>query len=98
MNTNINFNALKKFVISEIGGSRIDAKDAKNLDIDADKFSELDRDESDYAELSELLDDKDIYEQFATMFVEEQEKDTTKDKEKEKEEQLSIKDKNKASA
>ena len=64
-------------------------------DIDANEFEEANVDENIYLELDEMFKNKNIYEQFATLYVQDkEEKDTTKDKEKEKEEQIAVKDKN----
>ena len=50
-------------------------------------------------ELDEILADTDLYEQFATMYVEEQDKEReTADAEKEKEEAAKVKDKGESKA
>ena len=59
--------------------------EAQRYDIDADKYTEANKDENAYLELDEILDDKDLYEQFATMFVEEKDKENEVNAEKEKE-------------
>jgi hypothetical protein len=95
MSTEISTNILKKFIIKTIGADKLAEKQANKFDIDADKFEDTDIDENNYLDIDEILDDSDLYEQFATLYVEEQDKKADKkDEEKEKEENLKIKDKN----
>lgn len=94
--TSINQNQLYHFVTTTLNIDKtLDENEAKRLGL-----------ESDYAELAEELDvneidikdillDKDFYELFATLYVEEKErKQEAKDKETEKEEQVKVQDKN----
>jgi len=95
MSTQINANLLKNFIIKTIGSDKLAEKQANKFDIDADKFIEGDIDENNYLDIDEIIDDKDLYEQFATLFVEERDKKTeAKDKEQQKEEEIKVKDKN----
>ena len=95
MTANINPNLLKNFIVKTIGSNKLTEKYAEKFDIDAKKFEEANVDENTYLELDELIQDADLYEQFAVLFEEEQDKKATvKDKEKEKEEQIAVKDKN----
>lgn len=95
MSAQINANVLKNFIVKTIGADKLSAKHAQKYDISADKFEEANKDENNYLELDEILDNSDIYKQFATMFVEESEnKADAKDAEKEKEEETKVKDKN----
>ena len=95
MSTNINANVLKNFIVKAIGGDKLTAQQAQKNNIDANKFEEANIDENNYLELDEIIQDADLYEQFATLFVEEQEKDSAEvDKEKQKEEETKVKDKN----
>ena len=94
MTANINENILKKFIVKTIGAKHLTEKQAQKVSIDPDKFEEANIDENNYLELDEILNDTDLYEQFATMYVEEQDKKSEADKDKEKEEQAKVKDKN----
>ncbi len=97
MSNNINATVLKNFIIKSIGGDKLTEKNAKGYDIKQDKFSEADVDDNGDLNLDEILNDKDLYAQFATLYVEEKEqKADAKDAEKEKEEQTKVKDKSEA--
>jgi len=99
MSTNINANVLKNFIVKSIGAQKLTEAQAQKYDIDADKYTEANKDENNYLELDEILEDKDLYEQFATMYVEEQDKDkAAADKEKEKEEAVKVQDKGESKA
>lgn len=95
MSTNINANVLKNFIIKTVGADHLTQKAAQKVGISQDQFNEANADENQYLELDEILQDNDLYEQFATMYVEEKEnKDTAKDEEAKKKEQTEIKGKN----
>ena len=97
MSTHIqNQNAFRKFLVQEFGGDKLTRSEARKHGIDDDKFEEINENDNNYIELDEeLLKDDDLYEQFAVMYVEEQDKKTdAKDAEKEKEEQKKVKNKN----
>lgn len=95
MSTNINPNALKNFIVKTIGANHLTEKTAQKHGIDANKFEEANVDENQYLELDEIIQNSDLYEQFATLYVEEQDKKTAaKDEEQEKEDQRAVKDKN----
>lgn len=95
MSTNINANVLKNFIIKTVGADHLTQKAAQKVGISQDKFDEANADENQYLELDEILQDNDLYEQFATMYVEDKEnKDTAKDEEAKKKEQTEIKGKN----
>ena len=95
MSTNINANVLKNFITNQFRADHITQKQAQKYGIDKDTFTEANVDENLYLDIDEILDNADLYEQFATMYVEEkEEKQATKDKEKEKEEQIAVKNKN----
>ena len=49
-------------------------------------------------DLDEILDNEDLYEQFATMYVEEKDKEAEVDSEKEKEEAAKVQDKGESKA
>lgn len=96
MSNNIDMNTLKLFIVQNFG-TKIAEGQAQKAGIEPEQFEEANIDENNYLELDEILQDKDLYAQFATLFVEEQDKkQATKDKEQEKEEQLQVKDKNQA--
>lgn len=95
MSTNINANVLKNFIVKTIGADKLTTQQAQKNGIDANKFEEANIDENNYLELDEILQDADLYEQFATMFVEEKESDSSEvDKEQQKKEETKVKDKN----
>ena len=99
MSTNISQNVLKKFLLRDLGINHLTKNEAKKFDIKADKFTEANLDENNYLDVAEILDDKDLYAQFATLYVEEQDKRSeAKDKEKQKEEQAKIGEKSGAKA
>lgn len=95
MSTNINANVLQNFIIKTVGVDKLTANTAEKFGIDAEKFDEANIDENDFLDLDEIIKDTDLYEQFATLYVQDQDKkDAAKDKEQEKEEQITVKDKN----
>ena len=85
MSTNINANVLKNFIAKTIGADKLTQTQAQKYDIDANKYVEANKDENQYLELDEILQDSDLYEQFATMYVEAKEQETgAAEEEKEK--------------
>ncbi len=98
MSTNINANVLKNFIVKTFGANKLTKNEAQRYDIDANKYTEANKDENAYLELDEILDDKDLYEQFATMYVEEQDKENEVNSEKEKEEATKVQDKGESKA
>lgn len=98
MSTQISENVLARFIKQTIGADKLARNNAQNFKIDNEKFDEANTNDNNYLEIDEILDDKDLYEQFATMFVEEKEKAEAKDEEKEKEEKNKVQDKNGAGA
>ena len=94
MSTEINANLLKNFIIKTIGGNKLTETNAQKYDIDEGKYVEANKDVNTYLELDEIIADSDLYEQFATMFVEDkEEKASVADKEKEKEELAKVQEK-----
>lgn len=93
MSAQVNANVLKTFLVNELGIRKLGQNQAEKYDIDADKFAEVDIDENGI-EVDEILNDKDLYAQFATLYVETKEADNTKDKEKAKEEENKVDKKN----
>ena len=98
MSANINANVLKNFIVRTIGAEKLTQSQAQRYDIDADKYTEANTDENAYLDLDEILDDKDLYEQFATMYVEEKDKEAEVNSEKEKEEATKVQDKGESKA
>ena len=99
MSTNINANVLKNFIVKTIGADKLTQNQAQKYDIDGNKYVEANKDENDYLELYEILQDSYLYEKFETMYVEEQDKDkAAADKEKEKEEAAKVQDKGESKA
>ena len=99
MSTNINANVLKNFIVKTLGADKITHNQAQKFDISQDKYVEANKDENTYLELDEILDDTDLYNQFATMYVEEQDKDkAARNEEKEKEEAAKVQDKGESKA
>ena len=100
MSTNISQNTLRAF-LSETIGRRLTQSKAAELGIDQNTYNDADIDLDGTLSIEEIIDDidSDIYEQFATLYVQEQEKkQETKDKEQEKEEQNRVTSKNEAKA
>ena len=97
MSTEVSANVLKNFLVNNLGIRKLDQNQAQKYDIDANKYTEVDVDENGI-DIDEILQDKDLYEQFATMYVEEQDKANGKDAEKEKEEEAKVKDKGESKA
>lgn len=96
MSTNINTQSLKKFIIKQIG-LRFDEKEARDLKMLKEYNNAVGQDVDDIS-IEEILDNKDLYTQFATMYTAEIEKNNEVDKEKEKEEQNKVNEKNEAKA
>ena len=94
MSTNINANVLKTFIIKTIGAD-LTAQEAQKLGIENEFNDAIEELDVNTLDLDDVLDNVDLYEQFATMYTTEKEsKAEAKDKEKEKEEQTQVKDKN----
>ena len=100
MSTNINANVLKNFIIKTVGADKLTRNEAQKYDIDANKYQEANIiDENNYLELDEIIQDSDLYAQFATMYVEEQDKKSeAADDEKQKEEAAKVQDKGESKA
>lgn len=100
MSASINANVLKNFIVKTIGADKLTQVQAQKYDIDGNKYVEANKDENAYLELDEILSDTDLYEQFATMYVEEQDKEkaAAADDEQEKEEAAKVKDKGESKA
>ena len=98
MSTNINANVLKNFIVKTIGAEKLTQAQAQRYDIDGNKYTEANTDENAYLDLDEILDDKDLYEQFATMYVEEKDKENEVNAEKEKEDAAKVQNKGESKA
>ena len=90
MSTNVNTNVLKDFILEKMNGAVLQKFEARKLNIEDEKFLAADVDESSDLDIDEILEDKDLYAKFATMYVEEEIKSNDKDKEREKEEQSKV--------
>lgn len=93
MSTQINQNILRNFIFKTVG-SEMSKNKAEGLGIKSDVLEEADVNTDNYLDLDEILDNTDLYEQFATMYVEENDKAEAKDKEKEEDEQNKVHGKN----
>lgn len=99
MSANIDSNVLKNFLVHTLNVDKISKTDAIKYDVKIEKFNEADVDENNYIDIDEIIEDKDLYEKFSTLYVQEQEKKTeAKDKEKQKEEQSKVGNKSEAKA
>ncbi len=99
MSTNINANVLKNFIVKTIGAEKLTQAQAQRYDIDGNKFTEANTDnDKTFLDIDEILDDKDLYEQFATMYVEEKDKENEVNAEKEKEDADKVQDKGESKA
>ena len=96
MSANVNANVLRNFIVKTIGGDKLAHDKTQNYDINNNEFEEADENDNNWLEIDEILENDDLYEKFATLFVEEQDekKAEEKDAEKEKEEKNKVKDKN----
>ena len=97
MSTEVSANVLKSFLANDLGIRKLDQNQAQKYDIDADKYAEVDKDENGI-EIDEILQDSDLYEQFAALYLEEQDKAKGPEAEKEKEEEAKVKDKGESKA
>lgn len=84
MSTNINASVLKKFIVRELGATKIDQKEAQSHGIDKKDYKEANVDENDYLDLDEILDSDDIVAMFTAQYEEEVLAENETDKEKEK--------------
>ena len=96
MSTNINSTLFQNFIRLQVGGDGVlSAKDAQKLGIEDQYQVAVDELDESNIDISDFTDD--LLAEFATLYVEEQDKKTqAKDKEEEKEEQVAVKGKNEA--
>ena len=98
MSTNINTQSLKKFIMQTLNvGQKLDSMEAKKLGVLDEYNNAVGQDEIDIS-VEDVLENEDLYAQFATMYTAEIEKNNEVDKEKEKEEQNKVNEKNEAKA
>ena len=85
MSTHIDKNLLENFIKRTVGpNNKLDNSKARELGIDTDKVKAADVDESQDVTVDEIIEDSELYEEFATLYVQEQEKEQeAKDKEQE---------------
>ena len=96
MSTNINANVLKQFIFKTIG-TDLTSREALKLGIEDEYAAAVEELDENNLDIDDILDNTDLYEQFATLYVTEKEqKAEAKDKEQEKEEQAQVKNKNNA--
>lgn len=89
MSTNIsNFQFLT--YVRGIVGDTLDKREADQLGLDTENVNLEEAD----LDINELINNEDLYEQFAVLYTKEQEKNQLTDKEKEKEERNKVQDKN----
>lgn len=94
MSTNISQNLIKKFILNNVGAT-MTQKEAQKLGLDKQYKAAAEEADVNELDLNDILNDNDLYEQFATLYVNEQnDKRAAKDEETEKKEQLQVKDKN----
>ena len=100
MSTNISENALRNFLVKTFRADKLTQQQAQKYGIDETKFTEANQGEKDdnFLDIDEILDDKDLYAQFATMCAEEHDKAVETDSEKEKEKATKVQDKGKSKA
>lgn len=96
MSTNINTNILKQFILKTVGND-LTSKEAQKLGFEQEFSRATEELDVNTLDLDDIVQDNDLYEQFATLYTTEKEqKVQAKDKEQEKEEQTTVKDKNNA--
>ena len=96
MSTNINTNILKQFILKTVGND-LTSKEAQKLGFEQEFSRATEELDVNTLDLDDIVQDNDLYEQFATLYTTEKEqKAQAKDKEQEKEEQTTVKDKNNA--
>ena len=94
--TTINQNQLYQFIVRKVG-AELDAREAKELGLNEEYTKAVEDLDIEELDIDDVIDNKDLYEQFATLYVEDKErKQEAKDKETEKEEQRKVQDKNEA--
>ena len=97
MSNQISTNILKNFISNTLGIEKLTKNSAQEYKIDSNEFNEANVDENNYLDIDEILDNDELYDKFATLYVEDRDKKAeTKDAEKEKEEETKVKDKNQA--
>ena len=94
--TQIKPEQFKRFLLNTIGTS-LDRNEAKKLGVTKEYTEVAEELDTNNIDIDDVIADKDLYEQFATLCVAEQDKEAnTKDKEKEKEKQKRVEGKNQA--
>ncbi len=92
--TTISNYQLYHFISKKIG-SELDAREAKALGLEKEYLDATEDLDVEELLIDEILDNNDLYEQFATLYTTEKEQKTqAKDKEQEKEEETQVKEKN----
>ena len=96
MSTNINTQLLKKFIFKQIG-LRFDEKEARDLKMLKEYKNAVEQDETDIS-LEDVLNNKNLYTQFVTMYTTEIEKNNEVDEEEAKKKQYKVNEKNEPKA
>lgn len=94
--TTVNTQQLYQFIQNKVGNT-LTQKEAQKLGLEKEYTEASLEQEVDEIQIDDIIEDKDLYAQFATLYVEDKEKtQEAKDEEKEKEEQNKVQDKNEA--
>lgn len=84
--TNINAVSLKKFITKTLGIHELKLHDLNKFDINKSDFSKADVDVNSNVDIDEILENDELYEQFAVLYTEQQDKlAEAEEKEEEKE-------------
>jgi len=97
MSVNINKQDVLAFIQKKVGAS-LDANEAKDLKVKKEYNEIVDETGEEDIKIEEILDDSDLYAQFATMCADEKKADKTETEDKKKEKDTKVKDKNQAKA
>ena len=93
--TTINSSEMTNFFISKVHGTSISIEDAKKLGVSVDKLENADTDHDGKLTSKEIEVDNDLYAEFASIIIAEQDSKTSDvDQEKEKEKEPPVKEKN----
>jgi hypothetical protein len=94
--TTVNTQQLYQFIQKKVGNT-LNQKEALKLGLEKEYTEASLVLEVDEIDIDDIIEDKDLYAQFATLYVEDKEKtQSAKDEEKEKEEQNKVQEKNEA--
>ena len=80
---NINANLLRRFVVATLNDDKLSKDDIKKYDVSEDLYEEADINENDELTVDEMLENDTLYEKFAVLYLEENEKIEENGKKKE---------------